>query len=71
MKIDLRIKDSNSLEFGIDKSINGLNLKVHDFQGQITGSFSYKVLFVTAKGDFKVTFDQGALSLSSKFPLKS
>ena len=44
-------------------------MQVKDFQGHIGGIFAYKILFISIKTNFKVTFDYGAMSLGVDFPL--
>ena len=57
------------MEISLTQPINGVTLRVHDIQGHITGSWYYRIYFISASGDFKVTFDKGGVTLNSDLPV--
>ncbi len=48
---------------------NGISFQLQDVAGEISGYFHYKVLFITAKGNFKVKFADGGIKLAFDMPL--
>ena len=69
MKINFGIKDKNSVTLSFNQKSNGVILRAFNVDGEITGYIKYKVLFVSVVANFRVTFDYGAISMQTTFPL--
>jgi hypothetical protein len=67
--INMGIKDNNSVSLAFNQKSNGAVLRAFNIQGEITGILKYKVLFVSVDANFRVTFDYGAVSMQTTFPL--
>eukprot|EP00347_Sterkiella_histriomuscorum_P018232 403346289 len=69
IKFDLHVKDMNSIQVGFSPQDNAVSIHAQDISGSIRGNFRFKMLFITAKGKFKVRFDKGACTMTMKVPL--
>eukprot|EP00347_Sterkiella_histriomuscorum_P011713 403371396 len=69
IKFDLHVKDLNSIQVGFSGQDNAVVMHAQDISGSISGTFKFKVLFITATGKFKVRLDQGGCTMSMKVPL--
>jgi hypothetical protein len=69
LAINLQINDYSKVQTDLSELENGVIFGISDVQGQIKGSFKYKVLFVSASGDFKVTFQEGGCKLHFDLPI--
>ncbi len=71
VNINLGIRDNNSVSLAFNQKSNGAVLRAFNIDGEITGIIKYKVLFVTVDANFRVTFDYGAVSMQTTFPLST
>ena len=69
VNINLGVRDNNSVSLAFNQKSNGAVLRAFNIEGEITGIIKYKVLFVSVDANFRVTFDYGAVSMQTTFPL--
>ena len=71
INIDLGIKNNDSISLTFNQLVNGGILTAKDIDGVISGSIRYKILFISIGADVKVTFEPGAVTITSQLPLHS
>lgn len=52
---NFEIKDFNSIQVALSGADKAIKMSARDISGYLSGKFSYKFLFITASGNFKVT----------------
>ncbi len=71
VKFGFGINDLNSIDINFNGAKNGVQVKAKDIHGSFTGKFYYKVLFLSASGNFKVVVHQGGATLDMTMPMSS
>jgi hypothetical protein len=65
MVFNFAIPDYSTIAVSFSGANNAIHMNTQDIVGSLSGKFSYKLLFITASGTFKVTLDKGACTMDT------